>query len=360
MFIGDVVGGGANSTFELAAGSGQTTLNGFGSSITNFGTLKFDPNADWVVDANNNIAGVTIVGFSPSDTINVAGVTDPTVTQSYSDGVTKVTLSGSSPVTLTFVGDLGTFHSTTIDGTTELTTLCFGPGTKIDTPNGEIRVENLAVGDTVRTLGNNGTRTITWIGVGKVLATRGHRSAATPVIVRANALGPKMPHADLRVTKAHSVYLDDVLIPVEFLVNHRTILWDDHAREVTLYHIELDAHDVVFTNGAPVESYRDDGNRWLFQNGNAGWDLPPLEPYAPVVTGGTGHRCGVAAPDGPSRSPRSAAADRRSGPASRRRREMDRCCQGIRAGKRFPPGYLPNHRSYRLTRRRPRGTGPDS
>lgn len=114
-------------------------------------------------------------------------MTDPTVTQSYSDGVTKVTLSGSSPVTLTFAGKLGTFHSTTADGTTELTTLCFGPGTKIDTSNGEVRVEDLAVGDTVRTLGNNGTRTITWIGVGKVLATRGHRSAATPVIVRKGA-----------------------------------------------------------------------------------------------------------------------------------------------------------------------------
>jgi antigen 43 len=95
-----------------------------------------------------------------------------------------------------------------------------------------------------------------------------------------------VPNQDLRVTKAHALYIDGVLIPAEFLVNHRTILWDDRAQEVEIYHVELDSHDVLLANGAPAESYRDDGNRWLFQNANAGWRLPPQEPYAPVLTGG--------------------------------------------------------------------------
>src|SRR5262249_17379712 len=38
---------------------------------------------------------------------------------------------------------------------------------------------------------------------------------------------------------------------------------------------------------APAESYRDDGNRWLFRNANSGWHLPPKQPYAPVLTGGS-------------------------------------------------------------------------
>jgi hypothetical protein len=119
-----------------------------------------------------------------------------------------------------------------------------------------------------------------------VLATRGRRSAATPVIVRKGALADNVPNRDLHVTKAHSLYIDNVLIPVEFLVNHRTILWDDRAQEVAIYHVELDSHDVPIANGAAAESYRDDGNRWLFQNANAGWHLPPKDPYAPVLTGG--------------------------------------------------------------------------
>jgi len=79
---------------------------------------------------------------------------------------------------------------------------------------------------------------------------------------------------------------DGVLIPVEFLINHRSILWDDRAQEIQIYHIELETHDVLIANGAPAESYRDDGNRWLFRNTNSGWNLPPQEPCAPLLTGG--------------------------------------------------------------------------
>ncbi|HET7879628.1 MAG TPA: hypothetical protein VFL55_02005 [Acetobacteraceae bacterium] len=43
---------------------------------------------------------------------------------------------------------------------------------------------------------------------------------------------------------------------------------------------------MLLANGAPAESYRDDGNRWLFQNANSGWGLPPQPPCAPVLTGG--------------------------------------------------------------------------
>ncbi len=45
-------------------------------------------------------------------------------------------------------------------------------------------------------------------------------------------------------------------------------------------------HDLLLANGAPAESYRDDGNRWLFRNGNGGKGLPPQEPCAAVLTGG--------------------------------------------------------------------------
>jgi hypothetical protein len=49
-------------------------------------------------------------------------------------------------------------------------------------------------------------------------------------------------------------------VPAEFLVNHRTILWDDHAAEVTLYQVDPTV---------PGRELSDDGNRWLFQNANA-------------------------------------------------------------------------------------------
>jgi hypothetical protein len=144
---------------------------------------------------------------------------------------------------------------------------CFLPGTQIATPAGNVPVERLKPGDLVLTQRGD-ARPVIWLGEGRALATRGHRSAATPVIVRKGALADNVPFRDLRITKGHSLYLDGALIPVEFLINHRSILWDDHAQEVHLYHIELSEHDVLLADGAPAESYRDDGNRWLFQNPN--------------------------------------------------------------------------------------------
>jgi hypothetical protein len=77
-----------------------------------------------------------------------------------------------------------------------------------------------------------------------------------------------------------------VLIPVEFLVNHRSILWDDRAGAVSVYHVELATHAVLVANGAPAESYRDDGNRWLFQNADSVRGSEQQAPCAPVLTGG--------------------------------------------------------------------------
>jgi hypothetical protein len=163
--------------------------------------------------------------------------------------------------------------------------ICFCAGTLIATPRGDVPVDLLKVGDLVLTHTNK-ARPIVWIGIGRALAIPGRRNAATPVILRKGALADNVPQRDLRVTKGHSLYVDNVLIPAEFLVNHRSILWDDRAQEVSIYHVELETHDVLVAEGAPAESYRDDGNRWLFRNANGSWDSPPQEAYAPVLTGG--------------------------------------------------------------------------
>jgi len=54
---------------------------------------------------------------------------------------------------------------------------------------------------------------ITWIGFGRVLVTPGRRSAATAILVRKSALADNVPHRDQRITKGHSLFLNDVLIP---------------------------------------------------------------------------------------------------------------------------------------------------
>jgi antigen 43 len=290
VFRGTVSGGSAvgGSTLELASSASKGTLSGFGTAFTNFGTLAFDPAASWLVVTNPDaITSAVIDGFVAGDTIDVNGFTaintgavggGTSVTLTNSGGTHEVLQFATSPGNVTIASGGG------ISGT-ELTTVCFCIGTLIGTPDGEVQVEKLRLGDMVSTA-HNGPRAVKWVGKGKALATRGKRGAATPVIVRKGALADNVPNRDLRVTRAHSLYIDGVLIPVEFLVNHRTILWDDFVQEMEIYHVELDRHDVLIANGALAESYRDDGNRWLFHNANSGWHLPPQDPYAPVLTGG--------------------------------------------------------------------------
>jgi hypothetical protein len=329
-FAGTVDGGGSG-VLELAGG-GTGTLAGLGSRYLGFSDIGVDAGASWTLTGTNTLAaGVTldsggtvtlaagatlevagsvaagatialggsgaslvldgtaamagsVAGFAAGETIELRGVDPASV--AYAAGALRYTDAGGNPASFALDAPGGGVQAVPDGaGGADVTALCFCAGTLLATPGGQVPVEQLAVGDSVLTA-FGATRRIAWIGVGRVLAARGRRGPATPVIVRKGALAPNVPHRDLHVTKGHALWFDGLLIPVEFLVNHRSILWDDRAQEVALYHVELDRHDVLLANGAPAESYRDDGNRWLFSNANSGWDRPALPPCAPVLTGG--------------------------------------------------------------------------
>ncbi len=232
----------------------------------------------------------TIVGFGVGNTIDIQGslYTNAVFTQGTSGAAGTLVLTGGTfaPLSLAVEGTYAAGGFLATPGLTDtVVTLCFVEGTRIATPDGEVPVEQLAIGDAVLTQGG-AVRPIKWIGTGRLLAPRGCRTAATPIIVRRGALADNVPRRDLHITKGHALFIDDVLIPVEELVNNRTILWDDRGQEVTIYHVELATHDVLIADGAPAESYRDDGNRWLFQNADSGWGLAAQTPCAPLLNSG--------------------------------------------------------------------------
>ncbi|HEY1931619.1 MAG TPA: Hint domain-containing protein [Acetobacteraceae bacterium] len=281
-------------TISALTGTGSVSIEA-GSTLDVTGavaggeTIVFAANTGSLVLSPTVFSG-QIDGFQAGDTIDLSGVTDATSASIVSTNTLQVLRSGHTAIDLTldigrsFAGD--TF-GVTPNGflTTDAEAPCFLRGTLIRTERGDVPVEDLTIGMRVRTM--SGTlRPIAWIGSGEVLVTPGKRSAATPVVVRKSALSGNVPFADLRITKGHALFIDGVLIPAEFLVNHRTILWDDHRRHVEFYHIELATHDVLIANGAESESYRDDGNRWMFQNENDTWDHAAKPPCAPVLTGG--------------------------------------------------------------------------
>ena len=292
------IAAGSGQTFDIGASSASDVMlldksPGTGNTFTFVGSVGNLALANGVV-FNDTIAGLNVgTDTTPTNFVDILGNSGVTVDTGQTGTGTSGTFTLSNGDTFSLTGITNSpagnwFVNTASDGaggTDVFLTLCFTHGTCIATPRGEIPVEQLSVGDEVVTRSGK-VRPITWIGTGCVLSTRGRRTAATPVIIRKGAIADNEPHHDLRVTKGHSLYIDRVLIPVEFLVNHRSILWDDRAQEVSIYHIELEDHEVLIANGTAAESYRDDGNRWLFRNANVAWSFPPKEPCAPVLTGG--------------------------------------------------------------------------
>jgi uncharacterized repeat protein (TIGR03803 family) len=179
----------------------------------------------------------------------------------------------------------GTVFEITDTGFQAFLHLCFLRGTRILTPTGEVPVESLSPGDLVTTL-SGAHRALRWIGSGQTLITQSNRDRASPVVVRRDAIADGVPHRDLYLTRGHSLLIDGVLIPVEGLVNHRSIAWVKQLGVVEYYHPELDGHDVILAEGAPAETYRDDGNSTQFQNIIDRPATQPVQPCAPIVNSG--------------------------------------------------------------------------
>jgi hypothetical protein len=147
---------------------------------------------------------------------------------------------------------------------------CYRGGTRIQTRRGEIAVEELRIGDLVQTVlgGQTGlgetAAPIVWIGQRHVDCARHLQPRRVwPVGVAAGAFGPGRPHTELFLSPDHAVYVNEVLIPIRYLINQSSIT-QVPMDQVTYYHIELPQHGVVLAQGLPAESFLDmkDGSNY--------------------------------------------------------------------------------------------------
>ena len=153
----------------------------------------------------------------------------------------------------------------TIDAT--VTPICFAAGSMIATPTGEAAVETLSIGDLVTTTGG-GTTPVLWVGHHKLPRVL-LNARMLPVRIQAAALGNGLPHSDLTVTADHGMVIDGLVINAAALVNNDTIDFMPMAEmkdQMTVYHIETEAHDVILANGAPSETFIDYADRKGFDN----------------------------------------------------------------------------------------------
>ena len=132
---------------------------------------------------------------------------------------------------------------------------CFLAGTHILTDKGEVTVENLQIGDKVRTA-NGQLELIKWVGRQTIKPNQAINPLRNyPVLVKAGALGNNLPHRDLYVSPDHSLFVDGLLINAGALVNDISILKTTPTETFTYYHVELENHCLLIAEGTAAESY---------------------------------------------------------------------------------------------------------
>ena len=137
--------------------------------------------------------------------------------------------------------------------------VCFLRGTRIWTPHGESKVEDLRINDLVVTSSGE-AKPIQWVWGRRFERQRGQKWAEeiAPIRVAQSALGLNTPHRDLYLSRYHCLYLDGVLIPAVDLLNRSTITrcGAEDLREIEYFHIKLERHSVIYAEGAACETLR--------------------------------------------------------------------------------------------------------
>ncbi|MEL7114032.1 MAG: Hint domain-containing protein [Pseudomonadota bacterium] len=214
-------------------------------------------------------------GISPGDAVIYTGSWSTELTTAAGENFVEITVGG-TPFIAFFNAGTPVQPNTTyaeVDPNSVLTNssysfwapVCFGQGTMIRTAAGDRAIETLSPGDCVLTETGRAAP-IRWIAQRRISALeQAINPALRPVRIAKGALGPGMPARDLTLSQQHRVLLRSpivarmtgsasVLVPAKKLTGHPGIAVAAPQPDLCYFHMLLDRHDVVISNGAPTES----------------------------------------------------------------------------------------------------------
>lgn len=275
---GDVIAGGytalADSVqvtkgylYDMSSGTWYTFSHP-GAIVTHFDGITggLTPGS-YIVTGDDVLADGTEGAFSAT----ITNFTDVVWTDLAVPGAT--TTSGNSGYQNEAVGVYLTSGSDLVQGYVA-TLPCFAAGTLIATPSGAMPVETLAAGMLVESL-FGGPQPILWVGHRRVdCARHPHPAQVWPVRVRAHAFGANQPARDLFLSPDHAIFVNDVLIPVKYLIDGHAVCQVQTAR-VTYHHLELAEHDILIAEGLAAESLLPRTDRSAFENGGGAMQIHP-------------------------------------------------------------------------------------
>ena len=209
-FSGVVIGSAsASNVLELASAASAGVVGNFSGEFTNFGSIVFDTGADWKLVSDRSALTGPISGFAPGDTIEIIAFN--ATRSSFSNGTLTLQepfARGFLTTTLDLPGIPNTaiFDVTHSGAATEVTIACFCAGTRVLTAMGEVRVEDLRIGDPVVTRSGR-LRPVRWIGHRRVEPARlSDPWDGFPVRIAADAFAAGVPHRDLLLSPDHALY----------------------------------------------------------------------------------------------------------------------------------------------------------
>ena len=134
--------------------------------------------------------------------------------------------------------------------------VCFGKGTAIRTPRGDVLVEDLRVGDLVTTM-DNGPQKIRWINTRSYDAEQMQKgSHLHPVLIKRGTFGAER---DLLVSQQHGVLVGqsgDSFARAKHLADAaKGVRIAKGKKTVTYVHLMFDDHQVIFAENVPSESF---------------------------------------------------------------------------------------------------------
>ena len=187
-------------------------------------------------------------------------------------GVIRVTIAG-QPREYFFILDgsgtqasMNAFGAGAVGLTSIDFTPCFCAGTRIKTQSGPRLVETLVAGDWVLTA-NETARQIIWVGVTRVpRASLVWNQNLRPVVIPADTFSPGVPDGELRVSPQHRILIEDpgcellfgepaVLVAAKYIVGRGGKLAEPTG-DVEYYHVLLEDHDMLISNGLVSESFQ--------------------------------------------------------------------------------------------------------
>lgn len=260
---------------------GGTILLGHAASLRVGGTVDAGINVSFADTTSSRLlldgVGVlhsgafagTIQNYAKGNLIDLSGVAFAGASEVFSAGQLTISLLGVVAAALKFAGSYVTANFRLVDngsGSVEIVT-CFARGTRIQTPNGEVAVEDMRPGDSVITLrdGEPIAAPVIWIGRRRLHLRRDPENTA-PIRISRDAFSNNVPARDLLVSPDHCLHIDGVLIPARLLINAASIVQETRLASIEYFHVELATHAVLLAEGLEAESYLDTGNRAFFAN----------------------------------------------------------------------------------------------